>query len=142
MAVSMKPRLVGVSCLKRATRVRSISSTEICLPMTSSISCGRPAAEALYHGGTVPLDVGALRPHPPPHRAARVVPYLRALRSATREENMGRHRNSRIVPPPPWLVLLLVATALTLIVMGSAAAQPAPAGEAVMAWPVTIAPAW
>ena len=49
MAVSMKPRLVGVSSLKRATRVRSISSTEICLPMTSSISCGRPAAEALYH---------------------------------------------------------------------------------------------
>jgi peptide/nickel transport system substrate-binding protein len=37
---------------------------------------------------------------------------------------------------------LLVATALTLIVIGSAAAQPAPAGEAVMAWHVTIAPAW
>src|SRR5262249_9988605 len=39
MAVSTKPRVVGVSCLKRATRVRSIVSTEICAPIVAS----RPA---------------------------------------------------------------------------------------------------
>src|SRR5437879_6953909 len=36
MAVSTKPRVVGVSRLKRATRVRSIVSTEICAPIVAS----------------------------------------------------------------------------------------------------------
>src|SRR5207245_2508819 len=35
MAVSTKPRVVGVSRLKRATRVRSIVSTEICAPIVA-----------------------------------------------------------------------------------------------------------
>jgi peptide/nickel transport system substrate-binding protein len=55
---------------------------------------------------------------------------------------MDPRRKSRIARPPAWLVLWLVATTLTVIVVGSAAAQPVPAGEAVMAWHVTIAPAW
>src|SRR5215467_15422006 len=39
------------------------------------------------------------------------------------------------------IVLLLVVT-LTLGAMHEAVAQPTPTGEAVMAWPVTIAPSW
>src|SRR5499427_10191765 len=58
MAVSTNPRLVGVRFLNRATRVRSISSTEIVLPMTSSLRCFR-------RGRTVTLDGAALRAHPP-----------------------------------------------------------------------------
>jgi len=37
---------------------------------------------------------------------------------------------------------LLVAGALTLGLAPGTAGQPAPAGEAVIAWHVTIAPAW
>src|SRR5215472_2225614 len=36
----------------------------------------------------------------------------------------------------------LIVVALTLGIVGAASAQPAPAGEAVMAWHVTIAPTW
>ncbi|PWU25604.1 MAG: hypothetical protein C5B48_00475, partial [Candidatus Rokuibacteriota bacterium] len=40
------------------------------------------------------------------------------------------------------VLALLVATVLPLLVAGSAAGQPTPAGEAVIAWHVTIAPTW
>src|ERR1043166_4775131 len=48
MAVSTKPRVVGVSCLKRATRVRSIVSTEICALIVASISVGSAAAPEIF----------------------------------------------------------------------------------------------
>ncbi|HEV8437100.1 MAG TPA: ABC transporter substrate-binding protein [Methylomirabilota bacterium] len=53
---------------------------------------------------------------------------------------MGAKRQSRI-KPSPRLAGLLLAGALTLTVAGKAPAQPS-AGEAVMAWHVTIAPTW
>src|SRR5438132_8556687 len=40
------------------------------------------------------------------------------------------------------VVLLLVLVMLTLGAAREAGGQPSPAGEAVMAWPITIAPSW
>ena len=51
------------------------------------------------------------------------------------DTTMIRRLANRIVLPLALLVLTLGTT-------GEVTAQPAPAGEAVMAWPVTIAPSW
>src|SRR3989441_11566437 len=40
------------------------------------------------------------------------------------------------------MILLLLVVTLTLGATQTVTAQPTPAGEAVMAWPVTIAPSW
>src|SRR2546422_6192411 len=40
------------------------------------------------------------------------------------------------------MILLLLVVTLTLGATQTVTAQPSPAGEAVMAWPITIAPSW
>lgn len=55
---------------------------------------------------------------------------------------MGRHRESRITLWDRRIVVLLIAALLTLAGAGEVAGQSAPAGEAVIAWHVTIAPTW
>ena len=49
---------------------------------------------------------------------------------------------SRFIPTPAHIGLLLTVAALTIGGMEQAAGQTPPAGEAVMAWHVTIAPTW
>ena len=51
-------------------------------------------------------------------------------------------RESGISPAHRRIVRLLVAAALTLGGVQGVNSQQTPAGEAVMAWPVTIAPTW
>ncbi len=51
-------------------------------------------------------------------------------------------RSDRTSPSRRHTVLLLTVAVLTLGVTQGVAGQPAPAGEAVMAWHVTIAPTW
>jgi peptide/nickel transport system substrate-binding protein len=58
------------------------------------------------------------------------------------EANMKRHRESRLTLWDRRVVMLLVAALLTLASAGEVAGQSAPAGEAVIAWHVTIAPSW
>jgi peptide/nickel transport system substrate-binding protein len=55
---------------------------------------------------------------------------------------MDPHRESRILPSRRRVVWFLVAAALTLGVAQRVAGQSAPSGDMIMAWHVTIAPAW
>ena len=55
---------------------------------------------------------------------------------------MGPYRKSRIMPSPRRIGLLLTTVVLTLGVTQGVSGQPAPAGEVVIAWHVTIAPSW
>jgi peptide/nickel transport system substrate-binding protein len=55
---------------------------------------------------------------------------------------MGPYRTSRLTPSRPRIVSLLAAAVLAVGLVPGAGGQAAPAGEAVMAWHVTIAPTW
>ena len=55
---------------------------------------------------------------------------------------MAPYRKSRVMPSHRRIIVLLAAAVLTFGVTRDVAGQAAPAGEAVMAWHVTIAPAW
>ena len=55
---------------------------------------------------------------------------------------MGPQRRKVRLPFRPGFAALLLATVLTLATVYGAAGQAAPAGEAVIAWHVTIAPSW
>src|SRR5262245_11496957 len=70
-----------------------------------------------------------------------------ALRSegSPQSREIRHMRRSRISGPaatPPVFFALVVAFLLFLGIGQEVAAQPAPAGEAVVAWHVTIAPTW
>src|SRR5207302_1390388 len=78
--------------------------------------------------------------HDRPLVGARPASRSRGSPRNRREENMGLDRTSwiahrRIVP-------LILGAVVTLGVAQGVGGQPAPAGEAVMAWHVTIAPSW
>ena len=49
---------------------------------------------------------------------------------------------SSVVPRHRRIVVAVTATAFALAFAAPVVAQPAPAGEAVFAWPITIAPTW
>ena len=55
---------------------------------------------------------------------------------------MAPYRKSRVMPSHRRIIVLLATAVLTFGVTRDVAGQAAPAGEAVMAWHVTIAPAW
>jgi hypothetical protein len=55
---------------------------------------------------------------------------------------MDSHTRSRLTRSSVRVLLLLTTAVLTVGAMQEAAGQTAPAGEAVMAWHVTIAPSW
>src|SRR5712692_6605173 len=72
-------------------------------------------------------------------------PTERSIRPPDRHRrvtNMGPQRRKVRLPFRPGFAALLLATVLTLATVYGAAGQAAPAGEAVIAWHVTIAPSW
>src|SRR3989442_70689 len=71
MAVSTKPRLVGVSPLKRATRGRSIPATEICMPIVSSVQRDPPPPLSSRSAERSPNREWRGPPPPPPPVARR-----------------------------------------------------------------------
>src|SRR5713101_3986130 len=96
-------------------------------PWRSSIRAGR--ASRLTWAGLGRILGPTERSMRPPDRHRRVT-------------NMGPQRRKVRLPFRPGFAALLLATVLTLATVYGAAGQAAPAGEAVIAWHVTIAPSW
>src|SRR3989442_7618734 len=88
-----------------------------------------------------PFSPSSLR-HSSPRRS-RGGGTCRSLRSYKGKKKMGpRTRESEITSSHRRIVRVLMAVALTLGGVQGVNGQQTPAGEAVMAWPVTIAPTW
>src|SRR2546426_2544181 len=88
-----------------------------------------------HGGGPTPWqqgNAGVARTAPAPRSHRSVVPDLRPLRYA----------EGKMEPSPRRSALMLTAAVLILGSTQGVAAQPAPAGEAVIGWHVTLAPSW